>query len=245
MKKRIGYFHLAYVALFAVFPSIGHTSIELPNLSIAGIPRPDFPAFDNPATIKLTKHIATSPFSVLGFTLTTSFTSVSEGDFSFQSSATSSYNLAPGATFNLTANYGPTGNFIDGNFEIDGNIPSLALNASNVLFKGNLNSYNFDNRSSSIGFMTETSSFQGWITEFSQTTNESIYLYNFNVTALVDLFTNPRFFGSRTFQGTAWSTVPATVPIPRSVWLFCSAVLGILAINSTSRNRFTILAKPA
>lgn len=206
----------------AAAPGLGQAA--LPAFNVPGIAPAGYVNFSDAASVTLAKQQDNS------YLLTAASTNASP--FVFQNNANTSFNVS--GTFNLSATFSSAGAFTGGTVSINGTIPGYngPGNAGTVatipqnLFSANLSAFSVDIASPStddaLGFTTNQASFNGWANQFAAASDESVYLYAFNVRGLTSLFSNPRFVpGSAiTFQGQAITTVP----IPAAVWLFGSSL---------------------
>ena len=241
---------LGVIVLLTGLSDAGLATASVPNFSIPGISPPGYVHFDNTASITLTRDSVANGH---GYTLTSSSQTFipslyAPTKFDFQVSPSSPSDPVINGDFELTAHFSPTGTFTTGDVSIFGSIPSYSgpgntgtvQTTTQKLFSATLASpfggdVTADSTPLALGFTTLNSSFDGWASQFaSPGANESVYLYSFNVPALVNLIGNPRFTSSITFQGAAFTTVP----IPAATWLFGSA----LALAPWARQK---KAKPA
>ena len=210
-------------ALLLAGPNIGRAATALPGFNIYGIPPAGFPNFSNTATTTLSKT---------GIDAAATFQLVSTGapgDFLFQYDPSLSYNVSGSFSLSATANAG--GPFT-GIFAVNGTLPGYTgpgtppLPSAQNLFSGTLGLMNLDVVSGdgtpvAVGFAT--TGFSGWARQFSSGSDESVYLYNFNVPWVLNL-SNSAKFKRISLRGSALSTVP----LPAAVWLFGPAC-GLLA----------------
>jgi hypothetical protein len=229
--KNLAYSAAAFSVL-AALPTVGHAAAVVPNLSVSGVPAPGFPHFDESKDVSVTLVKSGS-----GATATYQLTATYNvgGPFLFQYDPWTSFNIT-GATYQLVANFNNSAGLTGGTVTINGTIPGYAVPgttapASPLLYKADLLGYSKDTTAETtsdptpmaLAFKTGNTDPASWAYQFQKTGIESVYLYDFNVAALMGSFTSSKF---KSVQFTNASAL-TTVPLPAALWLFGSAVAAL------------------
>jgi hypothetical protein len=229
----------AFLAL-AVLPTASQAVAVVPNFSIGGIPIPGFPHFDNKKDITLTLAKSGSGAGAT-YQLTANYTA--PGIFRFQYDPAHPFNVVNG-TYQLVASFNSSAALTGGSVTVNGiisgyNIPDTTAppTTSSLLYKADLLGYGTDTTANAtpmaLGFKTGNTDPTSWAYQFQKTGFESVYLYDFNVAALMSSFKNPKF-KTITFSKASALT---TVPLPAAVWLFGSALAVLSGAGATARRR--------
>ncbi len=201
----------------------------VPNFNIAGIPPPGFAHFDQTRDVEV-KLVKSGTGTGATYQLTATFNNTANGDPAlFQQDPWTQFGMS--GTYQLTANFDSAAGWTGGSVSINGTVPGYNVpgytappNTSSLLYRADLIAYRADTTADAtpmaLGF--ETTNPTGWAAQF-QTGNESVYLYDFNVAALMGSFTSNKF-KSVTFTKASALT---TVPLPAAFWLFGTALLAL------------------
>jgi hypothetical protein len=222
---------VAFLAL-AALPVTSHAAAAVPNFSIAGIPAAGFPHFDNTRDVTVT--LAKNGTGATTYQLTATYNG---GPFVFQTDPWTSYNVT-GGSYTLNAFFSNTSTstnpaFTSGTVAINGSIPGYSGPGTpppnpGLLYGANLTAFGFDRTPDStpaaLGFKTDSPT--GWAAQF-QGGPESVYLYDFNVAALMSSFSSAKFRSVQFTRASAFTTVP----LPAAVWLFGSALVGLAGVR--------------
>lgn len=209
------------------FSTPSHALSVVPNFNIGGIPPPGYAHFDMTSDVQVSL-VKSGSGAAATYQLQASYVPA-QGSALFQQNPWLSFGMV--GSYQLTASFNSGATLTGGSVTINGTVPGYGYagytpppSTPSLLYRADLAAYGADTVADAtpmaLGFRTTNPS--GWAAQF-QTTDESVYLYGFNVAALMSSFT------SNKFKSTSFNKASAltTVPIPAASWLFGSALIAL------------------
>ncbi|MEK7322147.1 MAG: VPLPA-CTERM sorting domain-containing protein [Pseudomonadota bacterium] len=230
MRLTLPMMPLAAALLLPTLPGITHAASVVPDFNISGVPDAGFPHFEDKVKLSLSKSGKDWKFTAVNTT----------GTQLFQKNPTQSYNITS-PSFSLTALFDSSLNFKNGTMAIKGKIPSLGVNSTTNLWTATLSNFGFDINpfdGSPISLGWKTTNMTGWgvTAGYAFGTPESVYLYNFGLSSLANMF-----YGH---HGSSFSNVTATalttVPVPAAVLLLGSGLIALFGLRRRNHASSTL-----
>ncbi|MEK7322146.1 MAG: VPLPA-CTERM sorting domain-containing protein [Pseudomonadota bacterium] len=229
-------FSVTASVLLSTFANVGAASAVAPDFDIDGVPIAGFPHFEDTVKVSFKKMGGRDDDGDRNGRTGWRLTAMQHGDTHlFQSTTDSNHDVAV-PKFSLEADFDEDLNFIKGDMKLSGKIPGLGVRKQ-TLWEADLSDFGFntgaDGHPRSLGWKIINIEDDSWAVEAGYSdgiTPESVYLYNFSSSMLVDMFAAGEGFKINRIDATALTTVP----LPAAVWLLGAGLLALTGLRRRS-----------